>query len=205
MSGSFFYFRPSGDSGSPRAQAGGLTGVRGAPEPAHAARARKVAREAESGYTDANAAIERATELTEDFYEGGLRFECQRCSSCCRYSPGYVFLSPGDLERLACALGLSGQEVLARYCRKVSPGGIPRVSLREKPNMDCIFWEGKGCRVYRDRPIQCRSFPFWSAHLGSQAAWDQAAADCPGMNRGPLHSAEVIRGWLDARREEGFL
>ena len=34
------------------------------------------------------------------FYSDGLRFECTRCSRCCRHTPGYVFLSENDVERL---------------------------------------------------------------------------------------------------------
>ncbi len=39
--------------------------------------------------------------MEEVFYGRGLRFECTRCSRCCRHNPGYVFLSPVDLARLA--------------------------------------------------------------------------------------------------------
>ncbi|HQO67077.1 MAG TPA: YkgJ family cysteine cluster protein, partial [Spirochaetales bacterium] len=36
--------------------------------------------------------------MNQSFWHEGLRFECARCSACCRYEPGYVFLSADDLR-----------------------------------------------------------------------------------------------------------
>ena len=44
--------------------------------------------------------------MEEPFYKDGLCFECQRCSGCCRFDSGYVFLSHEDLEKLAAKLSL---------------------------------------------------------------------------------------------------
>jgi hypothetical protein len=141
----------------------------------------------------------------ESFYSTGLRFECTRCSRCCRHTSGYVFLSSTDLSKLTRATGMGAQEFLWAYCRKVDFGLARRISLREKANLDCIFWENGGCSVYEARPLQCRSFPFWSGCLGSREEWDQHAQACPGMNQGPLHSREAIEKWLEQRHREGFL
>ncbi|MDR3247725.1 MAG: YkgJ family cysteine cluster protein, partial [Treponema sp.] len=43
----------------------------------------------------------------QPFYANGLRFSCTRCSSCCRYESGYVFLSPEDVDVLAKAQDLA--------------------------------------------------------------------------------------------------
>jgi len=184
------------------------------------------------------------------FYSSGLRFQCTRCSRCCRYTPGYVFLSQKDLEALVAALGISRRAFLDAYCRKVAFGPVKRISLKEKPNLDCIFWENQesalearrnesalearrnesalearrnesalearrnesalearrgGCAVYDSRPLQCRSFPFWSSFLSSQEEWRECAAQCPGIGKGPLHPKRVIDRWLALRREEGFI
>ena len=139
------------------------------------------------------------------FYAGGLRFDCTRCQRCCRHQPGYVFLSQGDLEQLAAFLGLSPEEVRARYCREVQWGGATRLSLRERADYDCVFWGEGGCSVYPARPLQCRSFPFWASQLVDQEHWDAAARDCPGIGLGPLHSALEIDYWLARRAEEPLL
>lgn len=138
------------------------------------------------------------------FYAKGLRFECTRCSRCCRHTPGYVFLSPRDLDALGSALALTRADVIARYCREVSFGIARRISLKEKPNLDCVFWEEGGCGVYDSRPLQCRSFPFWSSALSSRTEWDQTAAQCPGIGQGPMHSRAEIERWVRWRFREGF-
>jgi Fe-S-cluster containining protein len=139
------------------------------------------------------------------FYEDGLRFECTRCSKCCRHTPGYVFLSEEDIGPLLSALNLSRHDFLRLYCRHVRIGPAHRLSLKEKPNVDCILWEGGGCSVYAARPLQCRSFPFWSSCLSSADEWELHARQCPGMGKGRLHSREEIEGWLAQRLREPFI
>jgi Fe-S-cluster containining protein len=139
------------------------------------------------------------------FYQSGLRFECTRCSSCCRHTPGYVFLSSADLDVLSLALGMNRQDVLRTYCRQVPLGLARRISLKEKANFDCILWENGGCSVYQSRPLQCRSFPFWSGCVSSLEEWEHHGRQCPGIGRGALHTRQEIDRWLEQRHIEGFL
>jgi len=143
--------------------------------------------------------------LEEPFYSKGLSFECTRCSACCRFDPGYVFLSETDLQRLTAFTGLDREDFISLYCRKVDAGGFKRLSLKEKTNNDCWFWEENGCTVYEARPLQCRSFPFWFVTMGSREAWDREAAHCPGINRGRVHTREEIEAWLSWRKREPYI
>jgi len=143
--------------------------------------------------------------MQDNFYKSGLRFECTRCSKCCRHTPGYVFLSLADLVSLAEAMHLTKEEFLRRFCRSVDLGVARRVSLREKTNLDCILWENSGCSQYEARPLQCRSFPFWSAVVASREEWQNHEKNCPGMGTGVVHPREEIDGWLARRVKEGFL
>lgn len=141
--------------------------------------------------------------------ERGLRFECRRCSACCRYDPGTVSLSENDLLRLMDWSGLGRDAFIEKYCRWVempSGNGFPveRLCLREKPGYDCILWDN-GCTAYEARPLQCSSFPFWEYLVEDGDLWNSQAAGCPGMNRGKLHSPEEIRGWLEKRKREPFI
>jgi len=144
-------------------------------------------------------------EKPDGFARGGLRFECTRCSKCCRHTPGYVFLSAADVTTLARKQRLRSGDFLSLYCRPVDFGLTRRYSLKEKPNLDCIFWENGGCSVYEARPLQCRSFPFWSALVTSRAEWENQARICPGMGSGELHPWTEIKQWLERRLQEGFL
>jgi uncharacterized protein len=40
------------------------------------------------------------------------------------------------------------------------------------------------CRVYAQRPRQCRTYPFWPEVVGSRAAWQREARRCEGIGRG---------------------
>ena len=86
------------------------------------------------------------------FYKDGLKFSCQRCSFCCGHSPGYVYLSKADLDRLCEGTGLSYKEFVSKYCRWANYyEGKTVLSLIEKKNYDCILWEN-GCSLYEHRP-----------------------------------------------------
>jgi Fe-S-cluster containining protein len=133
------------------------------------------------------------------FYAGGLRFSCTRCSTCCRYESGYVFLSGEDLDILTAALGMARGDFIKTWCRWVPLGEETEyLSLKEKLNDDCIFWKD-GCTVYRSRPLQCRTFPFWDSVVASAGAWERAGRECPGMGRGELYSMARIEDYLRAR------
>lgn len=124
------------------------------------------------------------------WFADGLQFECQRCGACCRGEPGYVWITETDIERMAAALKLRPSEFTRTHTRRV---GLRR-SLKELPGGDCAMWGGiqRGCLVYEVRPIQCRTFPFWSEHIRSQEAWKRLAAVCPGLNRGRRYSQSEI-------------
>ena len=143
--------------------------------------------------------------MDENFYRDGLSFECQRCSKCCRHDPGYVFLSVKDIERLSALFGISGSDFLKKYTKTVNLGGFQRISLIEKKNNDCIFWADGGCTVYESRPLQCRTYPFWSSALGSRKDWDTLGRSCPGVDKGRLYTEAEIEERLAMRRKERLL
>lgn len=128
----------------------------------------------------------------EIFSKNGLKFQCQRCSSCCGKSPGYVFLSKTDLGKLCSFFDLSPAEFAEKYCRWAGYyEGKTVLALFEQKNYDCVLWKN-GCSAYEARPVQCRTYPFWDWMIKSKEMWEECAADCPGMNKGPLHSADEI-------------
>ncbi|MBN2352598.1 MAG: YkgJ family cysteine cluster protein [Spirochaetales bacterium] len=139
------------------------------------------------------------------FHPSGLCFQCRRCSGCCRFSPGFVFLSHEDLAGLLEATGATFHEFFSVYLRIVPIGFFSRLSLREKANYDCIFWENDGCRVYEHRPLQCRSYPFWSSILSSRESWEEQKRSCPGIDGGALHAPDEIDRWLSLRLKERLI
>jgi uncharacterized protein len=140
------------------------------------------------------------------FYVDGLKFSCKRCSSCCRHDQGYVYLSKIDLNKLCAALKKDEKDVISEYCRWVKTrGGRDAVlSLIEKSNYDCIFWDC-GCTIYPSRPLQCVTFPFWDSVIADIRCWESAAKSCPGMNSGELHSKEEIEKAVESRVDEPLI
>jgi len=139
------------------------------------------------------------------FYVNGLKFSCKRCSACCRYDSGFVFLSQKDMEKLAAGQKMDRGGFVKTYCRWVTDWqGKEVLSLKEKSNKDCIFWD-LGCTVYEERPLQCRTFPFWESITASEQAWEIAASGCPGMDTGVLHTYSEIDGYIKMRTSEPIL
>jgi hypothetical protein len=126
------------------------------------------------------------------WYALGLRFECQRCSDCCRGEPGYVWVDETEIRQMAAELGLLPEEFIQSYVRRAHR----RLSLKELPGGDCILWGGldRGCLVYGVRPVQCKTFPFWAEYLRTPEDWRRVAERCPGVGRGRLYTlAEITK------------
>lgn len=132
------------------------------------------------------------------WYKEGLRFECTRCGICCFGAPGTILVSGAEIKAISGHLGLTPITFLQRYTHEV-PGG--EISLHEKSNGECIFFNPqKGCTIYKYRPRQCRTWPFWGSVTLTRAHWEKEARRCPGMNQGPRFSAEFIHR---VRKQDG--
>jgi hypothetical protein len=148
------------------------------------------------------------------WFAGGLKFTCSQCGNCCTGGPGYVWVSPEEIVRLAEFLHITADQVVERYCRKVGD----RLSFKEKRGpggFDCVFLtEGKetapskggvplkrqGCSIYPVRPLQCRTWPFWPENLSEPGNWERAAQRCHGMNHGRRQfSLRQIESLRDAK------
>jgi uncharacterized protein len=127
------------------------------------------------------------TQRSGPWYEEGLCFTCTGCGSCCQ-GEGYVWMTPPEIERLATFLGITTEAFGRRYLRRVGRA----LSLIEKPNHDCIFWD-QGCTVYESRPTQCRTFPFWPENLETPGAWEAVVHQCPGAGEGRRYDLVEIQ------------
>lgn len=136
-----------------------------------------------------------------------LRFECQRCGRCCRTrgDAGLVFLTDADEARLARFLGLTPSQLRQSHCQRI--GEV--LALRDGPDGEaCILLGAEGCRAWRARPLQCRTWPFWPENLeGPDAFARRVGSFCPGAGRGrtwdPRKAQRVAEVQRAADRERG--
>lgn len=132
------------------------------------------------------------------WYAGGLSFRCQSdCGACCtdHEDYAYVYLRNEDLASLARHLGITPEEFRRSH---TEPGGDDLLLRMNGP--DCPFLEGSRCAVYEARPVQCRTFPFWSENLATRKAWTRLSRFCPGIGIGERHGLLTIHAHLEARK-----
>ncbi len=122
------------------------------------------------------------------FFKEGLHFTCSGCGACCSGEPGMVRITQEDAYLIAKDLTLSVPVFLERYCSIV--GGD--LCIKELENGDCIFLQDKQCQIYALRPLQCKTYPFWSSLVRNENMWNREKSSCPGIGHGSLHTAEQI-------------
>ena len=129
-------------------------------------------------------------------YDQGIRFKCQGSSNCCvsRGEYGFVYLSNKDIQRLCLFTKLKRNDFIKLYCDKTNEF----THLKEKfKNGNCMFLKDKKCSIYKARPTQCRTWPFWSENL-SVKKWNvEISKFCPGIGKGRIISKEEIRKKID--------
>ncbi|MBL9001985.1 MAG: YkgJ family cysteine cluster protein [Phycisphaerae bacterium] len=149
-------------------------------------------------YASSESGAEWFARPDNDTGKPGLSFSCTMCGNCCSGDGGYVLFTDAESKALAARLGVTVSEFLDRYTHDTIAGR----SLREKKSesgYECIFLDrnsipGKGvCGVYEDRPMQCRTWPFWRSNLAGPWSWANAAKTCPGLNSGRRYSVQEIR------------
>ncbi|MBC7457654.1 MAG: YkgJ family cysteine cluster protein [Bdellovibrionaceae bacterium] len=135
-----------------------------------------------------------------EFYEKGLRFQCQGSGNCCTSHGefGFVFLTIDDRRRFARHLKLSTAAFTRKYC-DLKEGVWHLKEDKKKP--DCMFLADKRCSVYEARPTQCRTWPFWPEVMNAKSWGKEVASFCPGVGKGQLWSKTEIEKIMNEDHE----
>ena len=121
-----------------------------------------------------------------------LRFKCTGCGRCCIGGGEYhVFLTEIEAETIRRHLGLSRAWFRRRYLRHLPDGDL--VTTMGKDGRCVFLGRDNGCRVYTARPMQCRTYPWWSEVVNSRTSWAREAKRCEGINRGGIVPLSRIR------------
>ncbi len=144
-----------------------------------------------------------------EWYADGLRFECTMCGACCTGAPGVVRYTPEEASRIARRLCVTVEEFTRRYTHAVGKGRRSLNEIETEHGFDCVFLDrasspGKAiCSLYEDRPLQCRTFPWWPENLRSRQEWRSVARACEGVGQGRLVPISEIRIQRGAQRQSG--
>ena len=121
------------------------------------------------------------------FFDQGICFECRQCGACCTGEPGVVFVRQEEVAAIAGFLKIEEKHLIRRYLDPFQDD----YAIREDQEGTCLFYHN-GCRIYPVRPEQCRTYPFWFHNLRSEARWQKAAKECPGIGKGRRYGREEI-------------
>ena len=121
----------------------------------------------------------------------GIKFKCQGSSNCCvsRGSYGYVYLTKKDLQRFSQYFKISTLLFKKKYCQ-YSDGYLHLKEVNKNGN--CIFLKNKRCSVYKARPTQCRTWPFWKENMNAKKWNNDIKNFCPGIGKGKKYSYDQI-------------
>ena len=59
-------------------------------------------------------------------------------------------------------------------------------------NGNCIYLKDKKCSVYKARPTQCRTWPFWKENMNAKKWNNHIKNFCPGVGKGKKYSYDKI-------------
>lgn len=148
-----------------------------------------------------------------EWYADGLRFTCTQCGDCCSGAPGYVWFTPEEAQAMAAELKLTVEQFLEQYAKAYGEKWSLR-DHRTRHGYDCVFLtrdeQGRGrCSVYKVRPMQCRTWPFWPENLRNERSYLDAAKKCPGtaaglQGKGKFFPVEQIRILRDATQPDDY-
>ena len=109
---------------------------------------------------------------------------------------------------MAAKLTITTDDFYSKYTRKRGKGATAHVELKEirapdGKGYDCVFLDrqsmpGKAiCSLYKQRPLQCKTWPFWNDIIETPQAWEAAKLGpegCPGLGKGDVVPyAEIVR------------
>lgn len=80
------------------------------------------------------------------------RTDCTQCGNCCRaLEPG---ISADEAGKLASLRQMSTEAFTHEFTKKE-----PGTGLQFMSHLPCIFFDGRLCTIYEDRPASCHDFP----------------------------------------------
>lgn len=118
--------------------------------------------------------------LKEGFSYSFNQEACLTCEgNCCIGESGAIFVDEEEIKNISKALNLTIEEFIKHFLVKIKY----KYSIKEKLHESgyaCLFFddEKKQCKIYHQRPKQCRTFPFWEYFKTRK---HEVLKECPGI------------------------
>jgi Fe-S-cluster containining protein len=129
------------------------------------------------------------SEEVEFYYPVNVTYDCVRCGACCRdvdKRERMIRLLYKDIQRI--------EEVTdEEFYEEWDEGSFEGLML--KNHGKCVFLTGGGCRVYDERALLCRMYPFWLERQDDVFVFG-VDPDCPGQGEGRLLDERFFRELL---------
>jgi len=119
-----------------------------------------------------SASSRTVTDITQNIRflkpDSTFRFECSRCSECCRNAENSIMLESYDLYRLAVHLRNTGhrvngiEDIMNEYTdlKTLGDSDFPIFLMKTRGQRnECVFLKDGRCSVYDVRPRACRLYP----------------------------------------------
>jgi Fe-S-cluster containining protein len=116
-------------------------------------------------------------EVVEFYYPANVEWSCNDCGNCCSdidRRTRMILLLPEDIQRIE-KIGKTD------FYEDWDEGNFTGIMC--KKDGVCVFYTGEGCKIYDERALLCRMYPFWLEKQGSVFVFG-IDNDCSGVGRG---------------------
>jgi uncharacterized protein len=106
--------------------------------------------------------------------------KCAECKGkCCNGESGNIWISGDEILKLADFMNMHVNQLIKLYLRKVDKNWSI-LELKINNNYSCVFYDdlSNSCSIYDCRPMQCRSFPFWTYYKNRV---NELKKECPAI------------------------
>ena len=122
---------------------------------------------------------ENGSDEVEFYYPSNVNWACIRCGACC-----------GDVDNRERMIRLLYKDIqMIEECtdevfyERCEDGSFEGLMLKDEGK--CVFLTDEGCRIYKNRALLCRMYPFWLEKQEDIFVFG-VDTDCPGQGTGDV-------------------
>lgn len=93
-----------------------------------------------------------------------IGFDCLRCGDCCAGEDNSVVAFPSEIRKILATTGIGWLDAVEppEIGEWDSKGNFHTLEWRIKKDREsCKFYAKTGCKIYHERPILCKTYPFY--------------------------------------------